>query len=712
MGFEDGYDVYEYSRRGRLADLKQCLAEGSKPDAYLAYDGSTALIMASRGGHDGCVRVLLDAKADPGVRTDDGSTLLHHAVSGGTARAVQALVSAGVGVDEPNEDGVTPLILAAHYGLGDVVSCLIDGGADISRQAGGWGNALDSATGDAVAVLEGKGAKRSAVTGRFEDQPEAKGAERFSYGCFEAGENPNSTPTKAPEAPVVSRRPVVGDSVRLSWPKSGVLQEGQVGTVIDDDGTDSLPLKVEVEKGGAYDYYNVSDVVICEPPIDLGPDSDRATVEGTQRGTAKRLKNGVTASMLGSSGLSISPVGFGCHRLDGSTSGHKQALSLALSLGCNLIDLAPNYCDGSSETAAGDVLKEMFDAKKLRRDEIVVITKAGNVLGQQMQFAGGVDGMSEINENLWHCISPEWIEQELTRSLERLQLSCVDCLLLHCPECEMKAPGVDMAEVYKRLAKAFAHLEKEVAKGRIAMYGVSAAFHPLRPTDAEHLDLDTVMAQLPKEHHFRVIQFPLNFAEAQIIWIGHTPRDADGAALDRDRAMSAPPLLEAAKAHSLAVLINRPLDGIYKESHGVLRFSSLDCDVRSFSELQLDNCDALEEKLTRVCKLDGRPYNAGEGASGELAAKTVKVLTSLENVDCVLLGMRRPEYVVSTLPLALGTPRVPPEDALAGVKAMHNTVSMWFATAIHEADHGTAKDWRLPTGPMGGAMATPEAIGA
>ena len=27
-----------------------------------------------------------------------------------------------------------------------------------------------------------------------------------------------------------------------------------------------------------------------------------------------------------------------------------------------------------------------------------------------------------------------------------------------------------------------------------------------------------------------------------------------------------------------------------QESHGVLRFSSLDCDVRSFSELQLDNC--------------------------------------------------------------------------------------------------------------------------
>jgi len=138
------------------------------------------------------------------------------------------------------------------------------------------------------------------------------------------------------------------------------------------------------------------------------------------------------------------------------------------------------------------------------------------------------------------------------------------------------------------------------------------------------------------------------------------------------------------------------LDGIYKESHGVLRFSSLDCDVRSFSELQLDNCDVLEEKLTVGCNLDQPPYNAGEGASGQLAEKTVKVLSSLEEVDCVLLGMRQPEYVVQTAKLALFTPSIPSELARKAVKTINNTVTMWYATAIHEADHGTAKDWRLP----------------
>jgi len=207
---------------------------------------------------------------------------------------------------------------------------------------------------------------------------------------------------------------------------------------------------------------------------------------------------------------------------------------------------------------------------------------------------------------------------------------------------------VDSTEIYARLKAAFKHLEAEVARGRIAMYGISAAFYPLRPTDPEHLDLECVMQQLPKGHHFRVLQFPFNFAECQVLTVAHIPRTPDGAAVEKDRALSAPTLFEAARAHGLATLTNRPLDGIYKESHGVLRFSSLDCDVRSFSELQLDNCDVLEEKLTSMCKLDEPPFNAGEGASGQLAEKTVKCLSSLDEVDCVLLGMRKPEYVANS----------------------------------------------------------------
>eukprot|EP00438_Fugacium_kawagutii_P021716 Skav204036 [mRNA] locus=scaffold1162:107087:109966:+ [translate_table: standard] len=68
----------------------------------------------------------------------------------------------------------------------------------------------------------------------------------------------------------------------------------------------------------------------------------------------------------------------------------------------------------------------------------------------------------------------------------------------------------------------------------------------------------------------------------------------------------------------------------------------------------------------------------------------------LSMVDCVLLGMRHPQYVIGTVPLLFATPPVDSEVAKKTLRAVHNTVCMWFATAIHEADHGTSKHWRLP----------------
>merc|ERR1719491_894784 len=150
---EPGYEIYEYSRRGLLKDLRESLQNGIKPDEYMAYDGSTALVIAARSGHDRIVEELIAAGADVSIRTDDGSTMLHHAVSGQSPAVVRALLAAGVGADECNEDGISPLILAAYYSQTDIAVALLEAGADVHLRAEGWGNALDSAQGDAVTEL-------------------------------------------------------------------------------------------------------------------------------------------------------------------------------------------------------------------------------------------------------------------------------------------------------------------------------------------------------------------------------------------------------------------------------------------------------------------------------------------------------------------------------------------------------------------------------
>jgi ankyrin repeat protein len=181
---DNGYDVYEYSRKNAIQDLRDALKNGSKPDDYIAYDGSTALVMAARCGHAAIVKELIAFGASTDIRTDEGSSLLHHAVSGKSMAVLDAALACNIAIDDPNEDGVTPLILAAHYGLCDIVQRLCAAGADVNLEASGWGTALDAANGDVAALLESRGGKRSQ---KEANQPLAKGAERYSYGCFESG---------------------------------------------------------------------------------------------------------------------------------------------------------------------------------------------------------------------------------------------------------------------------------------------------------------------------------------------------------------------------------------------------------------------------------------------------------------------------------------------------------------------------------------------
>ena len=86
----------------------------------------------------------------------------------------------------------------------------------------------------------------------------------------------------------------------------------------------------------------------------------RATAEGTaayaSRHGAALGPSAFTA--LGTSGLTVSRLGFGGYRVDDETPEHAAALASALAGGVNLIDTSTNYTDGGSERCIGRVLAE------------------------------------------------------------------------------------------------------------------------------------------------------------------------------------------------------------------------------------------------------------------------------------------------------------------------------------------------------------------
>ena len=271
-------------------------------------------------------------------------------------------------------------------------------------------------------------------------------------------------------------------------------------------------------------------------------------------------------NQVGTTGLNVSQAGFGCYRISAGVAHHEQALRKALTGGINLIDTSANYADGGSETLVGQVLAKLIDSGDLARDEIVVVSKVGYLQGQnyalskeRRQAGRPFPELVEYGEGLEHCIHPEFLQDQLNRSLERLNLEALDFYLLHNPEYYLewaakKGKPLEPAreEYYRRIRAAFEYLEEEVARGRVRHYGISSNTFPTAADQPEFTCIQTIWEiaeSLNSSHHFRLLQLPFNLMER-------------GAVLEKNQPGNLS-VLEFAHQNELGVLVNRPLNAFY-----------------------------------------------------------------------------------------------------------------------------------------------------
>ncbi len=299
----------------------------------------------------------------------------------------------------------------------------------------------------------------------------------------------------------------------------------------------------------------------------------RATREGTLRRTEQLGAEG--RSELGRAKVFVSGIGFGGYRIDDTAPEHRAALELGLRSGLNLLDTSTNYTDGKSERLIGDVLAKLIDQRELAREEVVVVSKVGYVQGKNYALARyrketgtGFAEMVEYADGLWHCIHPDWLKDQLTRSLDRLGLQTLDVLLLHNPEyfladAAKRGQGplaTTRNEFDRRLEAAFRHLETEVQNGRIAGYGVSSNTVANAPEARDTTDFERMLAAARAAggdaHHFVALQLPLNLLESAALF-GHNGGEG---------------VLTRAAKSNVGVLVNRPLNAI--EGGSILRLAA------------------------------------------------------------------------------------------------------------------------------------------
>jgi len=303
---------------------------------------------------------------------------------------------------------------------------------------------------------------------------------------------------------------------------------------------------------------------------------------------------------LGTTGLVCSRLGFGGYRVDDETPAHHQALLDALRGGINLVDTSTNYTEGASERLFGQALSEVARAGQRRREDLIVVSKVGYVQGENLERAQEREAAGrplpevvKYGEGIWHCIHPEFLADQLTRSLARLQLETLDVCLLHNPEYflmdahERSYGTLDRRrrEFYGRLAASFAFLEEEVRAGRIRAYGVSSntCTRPANDPEATSLThmLEAAVAGVGAGHHFRVLQLPLNLFEP-------------GAVLERNQGPDlGDTVLDAARAAGVGVLVNRPLNAMVESR--LVRLASTAVPERTIElSAQLDTLRTLE----------------------------------------------------------------------------------------------------------------------
>ncbi len=351
--------------------------------------------------------------------------------------------------------------------------------------------------------------------------------------------------------------------------------------------------------------------------------SGKATPQGTANYVARQLARSDSSrpsshgyTELGSTGLTTSRLGFGGYRISLGEDDHRRALEKALQQGCNLIDTSTNYADGESERLVGAVLKDLIAKQTLTREECIVISKIGYVQGQNLTQAQGREQagnpfpeMVKYGEGIWHCLHPDFLEEQLTLSLDRLGLATLDVCLLHNPEyflSDAKNRNLSMTtiqltdlrnEFYRRIEQAFAYLETQVAAGRIHYYGISSNTCTASPDSPDSTSLSRILeaAQAAahqakhQDHSCRVLQLPMNLFEAGALLTQNTGKDHSHT------------VLSLAREQSVGILVNRPLNAMPRNGRSMIRLADPQAEVSHTNfETQHQMVAALEHDYKQV----------------------------------------------------------------------------------------------------------------
>lgn len=308
-----------------------------------------------------------------------------------------------------------------------------------------------------------------------------------------------------------------------------------------------------------------------------------ATKEGTTRYAQRFAGHAAAGHFRETQRMELSSLGLGTYlgQPDEKTdAAYTAAAVAAVESGINVIDSAINYRFQRSERSIGAALQQLA-TKGFSREEIVLCTKGGYLTPDGSMPADpnqyffreyiqqGIFSAKDLAAGS-HCMTPQFLKDQLGRSLKNLGVECVDVYYLHNPETQLSE--IPKAEFLQRVRAAFEFLESAVEAGEIRFYGL-ATWNGFRqdPRARDAMQLAEI-AQIAQEiaggiHHFRFVQLPFNLGMPEALTLGNqmlrerarTPAEATA---DLDIAV-------IASASLLQGQVARNLPGFVAEAFGL-----------------------------------------------------------------------------------------------------------------------------------------------
>ncbi len=252
-----------------------------------------------------------------------------------------------------------------------------------------------------------------------------------------------------------------------------------------------------------------------------------AAIEQTKN-YAQRFANAANGHFRNAQNLTLSSIGIGTYLggWDAETdANYTNSIVEFVESGGNVIDTAANYRFQRSERNIGAALQKLFE-KGFARQEIFIATKGGylpfdnepprdvNQYFDENFVKKGIAKPEDLVSGS-HCMTPDYLQSQIDRSLENMQIDALDLFYIHNPESQLSA--IDKYTFEAKIAKAFEKLEENRANGKINFYG-TATWNGFRvaPDDPSYHSLESferIARQVGGENHgFKFVQLPYNLA--------------------------------------------------------------------------------------------------------------------------------------------------------------------------------------------------------